>query len=121
MNKIYDVTLGIEAGSLKEAEQKLLRMQQLAVDHGKQNNGEQPVVAYETELSPVKAAMGILAIIGLGWISDKLKPNKRIGQSVDLEFDMKMRKYQWQRERRKRKQVEERAKIFAFLDNTTHP
>jgi predicted MPP superfamily phosphohydrolase len=121
MNKIYDVTVGIEAESRKEAEQKLLQIQQLAVSHSKRSDGKQQVATYETELSPVKAAMGILAIIGLRWVSDKLNPNKKPDESTDPLFDMKMRKNKWQRERRKRKQEEERANVFAFLDNTTHP
>ncbi len=121
MGKIYDVIVGIEAESLKEAEQKLLRIQQLAVDHSIRSYGKQQVTTDETELSPVKAAMGILAIIGLRWVSDKLNPNKKPGESTDPLFDMKMRKNKWQRERRKRKQEEERANVFAFLDNRAHP
>ncbi|MBL7690458.1 MAG: hypothetical protein JNM41_02600 [Flavipsychrobacter sp.] len=120
MNKIYDVTVGIEAESRKEAEQKLLQIQQLAVDHSKGSDVKQQITSYDAELSPVSAAMGILAIIGLRWVSDKLKPNKRPGQSIAPEFDMKMLKNKWQRERRKRKQEEDRANVFAFLDNTTH-
>ncbi len=121
MGKIYDVIVGIEAGSLKEAEQKLLRIQQLAVDHSKRSDGKQQVTTYETELSPVKAAMGILAIIGLSWVSDKLKPNNRPGKSTDPQIDMKMQKYKWQRERRNRKQEEERANMFTFLDSAQYP
>ncbi len=121
MNKIYDIIVGVEAESRKEAEQKLLQIQQLAVDHSQSSDGKQQVATYETELSPVKAAIGILAIIGLRWVSDKLKPNKRPGQSIAPEFDMKMLKNKWQRERRKRKQEEDRANVFAFLDNTAHP
>lgn len=121
MNKIYDVTVGVEAESRKEAEQKLLQIQQLAVDHSKGSDVKQQVATYEAELSPVSAARGILAIIGLSWVSDKLKPNRKQGESTNYFIDMKMRKNKWQRERRKRKQEEERAKVFAFLDNTTHP
>lgn len=121
MNKIYDVTVGIEAESRKEAEQKLLQIQQLAVDHSKGSDAKQQMATYEAELSPVKAAMGILAIIGLHWVSDKLKPNLKQGESTDPLIAIKMRKNKWQRERRKRKQEEDRANVFAFLDNTMHP
>ena len=97
--KIYDLKLGIEADSLKEAEEKLLRLQQIAVDYTKRNNARPQAVSNDSEITAGNGVMGILILLGLGWISDKLNTEK---------IDWKMRKYNWQKEKRRRKREEEK-------------
>ncbi len=116
MNKIYDVTLGIEAGSREEAEQKLLRFQKIAVEYNKQSNSRLNAGTAEAELSPLKAAIGLLAVVGLGWLNDILKPKKIRSTNTNVELEMKLHKYNWQKEWRKRQKEEElqRKNLFAF-------
>lgn len=93
MSKIYDLTLGIEAGSREEAEQKLLRLQQIAVEHARKRVLAEPAL--------LKAALSVLAVIGVGWIGEKLHSANVGCRSPDTEMDWKLRKYSWQLQRRK--------------------
>lgn len=116
MNKIYDVTLGIEAESREEAEQKLLKFQKIAGEYNKECNSRLNAGTAEAELLTLKAGIGLLAVVGLGWLSDMLKAKKIKPTNNNVELEMKLHKYNWQKEWRKRHKEEEqqRKNLFAL-------
>jgi hypothetical protein len=102
---IYFLPLGIEAGSKKEAEQKILKLHHIAsaytVDKENKEQTHQQEKMHAEIPTPYKELLTAVGLIGLSWAQTYLDSRK-----LSPDTDRKSHKYQWARKQRKQKAIQ---------------
>lgn len=115
MKQMYNVQISVEASSQQEAEQKVLKLIQLANDYGNKNKAQKKEQCRNENVSHLGTAVGIATIAGLACLSHLIKSSND-DEHNHVETDWDLHEYRWRLERRRRKEMEQRNRIFRLAD-----